>query len=138
MQVLHIFEKKTMKKFLCIALSLIFAAIFSLDAFAQIRISGFVYDDTGVTLTGVFVKEKGTTNYTMTDLSGYYSLTVSSNTSILLFSFISFKDKEEPVAGRSRIDVYMVPDDGNEAIISGGPDVENYNSLSESSYGSKQ
>ena len=67
----------------------------------SIPITGTVLDEEGITLPGVNIVEKGTTNGTITDLDGNFSLKVSSENSVLQFSFIGFEMKEQTV-GKKR------------------------------------
>ncbi|GGF48750.1 SusC/RagA family TonB-linked outer membrane protein [Echinicola rosea] len=78
-----------------------------LSAFAQRTISGKITDDTEEGLPGATVLVKGTSNGTVTDLDGMYSIEVPSNESILVFSFVGYESKEEKVGTRSAIDVTL-------------------------------
>ncbi|MEX2234285.1 MAG: carboxypeptidase-like regulatory domain-containing protein, partial [Cyclobacteriaceae bacterium] len=80
------------------------------SAFQGIQVSGVVRDDTGSPVPGVNVIEKGTTNGTATDVDGRYSLLVNSQDAVLVFSFIGYTTQEVTAAGRSSIDISMVPD----------------------------
>ncbi|MCK9399207.1 MAG: TonB-dependent receptor [Bacteroidales bacterium] len=74
-------------------------------------VTGTVND--GITETGIpgaTVLEKGTTNGTITDVKGNYSLTVSSDKDTLIFSFIGYKKIEIPINGRAIIDVNLYSD----------------------------
>ncbi len=63
----------------------------SLSAFAQqISIKGHVVDATGEPVIGASVVEKGTTNGTITDVDGNFSLSVPTN-STLTISFVGYK-----------------------------------------------
>ena len=62
-------------------------------AFAQVRVSGTVYDNNGEALAGAGVVEKGTTNGTTTDLDGRYQLTAREGATLEV-SFIGFETKE--------------------------------------------
>ena len=64
----------------------------------------------GSTLPGVNVVEKGTSNGTITNTEGYYSLTVTDQNAIILFSWIGFKTQEITVGSQTSIDVIMSPD----------------------------
>ncbi len=75
-------------------------------ASAQQTVSGKVIDDVGEDLIGVNILELGTTNGTITDLDGTYSLTVQNGAS-LVFSFTGMETTTEVVAGRSTIDVTL-------------------------------
>ena len=81
---------------------------FALNA-QNIRVSGTVVDDGNVPLPGVNVVEEGTTNGTITDIDGNYSLEVPSDAKIS-FSFIGFMNHTENVNGRSSISVAMKSD----------------------------
>ncbi len=59
---------------------------------------------------GVNVVVKGTTIGTITDMDGRYSISVPSDESILVFSYIGLKTEEIVVGSRSVIDLTMLPD----------------------------
>lgn len=81
--------------------------LFPLCAFAQtITVKGVVKDPSGETLIGVSVMEVGTTNGTVTDISGNYVIKVSKN-SKLSFSYLGYKKTTLDVAGKSIIPVVM-------------------------------
>jgi len=93
----------------------------SADARAQ-QVSGTVRDaQTGDPLPGVNVVVKGTTLGTATDLEGRYSLTVPSLQDTLVFSFVGYVTREEPIAGRSVVDVSLTPTviRGEEIVVIG-------------------
>lgn len=62
-------------------------------AFAQNRVTGVVTDKTGEPLIGVNVLEKGTTNGTVTDIDGKFTVDMSQGKT-LVFSFIGFVTQE--------------------------------------------
>ncbi len=77
---------------------------------AQKKVSGVVMDkDANMPLIGCNVVEKGTTNGTVTDLDGNYTLEVGDNAT-LQFSYIGMSTLEEPLNGRTVINVDMVSD----------------------------
>ncbi|MBP9480533.1 MAG: TonB-dependent receptor plug domain-containing protein, partial [Parabacteroides sp.] len=80
-------------------------------AFAQQgSVKGKVLDETGQPIIGANVVEKGTTNGTITDLDGNYTLTVPNvQRSILQFSFIGYTTLEDAVKGRTKIDAKLSP-----------------------------
>ena len=87
--------RKTLRNYALITLML----MSSVMAFAQSTITGTVIDsETGEGLPGASVVEKGTTNGTITDFNGNFSLEVSStgSTSILI-SFVGFETVEKTV-----------------------------------------
>ncbi len=61
----------------------------------------------GVDLPGVNVVVKGTTQGTITDINGEYSLTVTPDAKILVFSFIGLQTEEVEINDRSTIDLQM-------------------------------
>ena len=83
----------------------------SLAAYAQevITVKGTVLDEQGLPQISAGVFEKGTSNGTVTDLDGLYTIKVPSD-AVLVFSFYGFQDLEVPVGGRTVIDVTMLPD----------------------------
>ena len=77
----------------------------------QIVVSGTVTTATDQGgLPGVNVLVKGTTQGTVTDVEGNYSIEVPSDDDILVFSSIGFISQEVPVEGRSVIDVALQED----------------------------
>jgi TonB-dependent starch-binding outer membrane protein SusC len=79
-------------------------------AWAQTRVTGKVTSgDDGSALPGVSILEKGTTNGTVTDVNGSYSINTGEN-AVLVFSFVGFTTQEVPVAGRSAIDITLAGD----------------------------
>ena len=72
-------------------------------------ITGIVTDiQTGEPLPGVNVVVKGTTIGVITDVSGRYSINVLEKNAVLVFSFIGYTNLEEPVAGRTTINISLV------------------------------
>src|SRR5699024_5541451 len=77
----------------------------------QFQVSGTVTSDEGMPLSGVNIVEKGTDNGTETDFDGNYSLTVSSEEAVLVFSFVGMKTLEKPVESNSILDAVLEQDD---------------------------
>ncbi|MCV9387261.1 SusC/RagA family TonB-linked outer membrane protein [Reichenbachiella ulvae] len=73
-------------------------------------VSGKVTDEFGESLPGTTVLEKGTSNGTVTDIDGKYSLEVSGEESVLSFSFVGYTSQEIRVGNRSTIDVILNAD----------------------------
>lgn len=88
--------------------SLAFVFIFSMGtALAQSPIHGTVSDfSTGETLPGVSVVKKGTTEGTITDVDGKYTLKCEKGQT-LVFSFLGYADFEVLVADESSINVAL-------------------------------
>ena len=72
----------------------------------QQTVTGTVIDETGEPLLGASILEKGTTNGTITDIDGRYSITVADASSILEFSFTGFTT-ESFTAASNVLDVNM-------------------------------
>lgn len=66
---------------------------------------GRIVDENGEPLPGVNIVEKGTTNGTVSDLDGNYSITLSGKSQILLFSFIGYQAQE--MAASENLNVQM-------------------------------
>ncbi|MCE7058012.1 TonB-dependent receptor [Algoriphagus sp. AGSA1] len=93
----------------------------TIEEAAAISVSGVVVDESGMPLPGVTVIEKGTTNGTVTDIDGNFDLEVTSNESILNFSFIGMKTVEIPVGERRTFNITMADDvqSLNEVVVIG-------------------
>lgn len=100
-----------MKKLLLLGLTAVLM-LSSSELWAQDRqVSGRVTDaDDGTGLPGVNVVLQGTTNGTVTDADGEYSLNVPSDGGTLVFTFVGMATQEVPIAGRSEINVVMSAD----------------------------
>ena len=72
-------------------------------------ITGTVVDENGYDLIGVTVIEKGTTNGTVTDRYGKYSITLGNSSATLVFSYIGMETQEVVVGSGNTIDVQMKP-----------------------------
>lgn len=78
-----------------------------LDVLQQITLKGRVVDAlTGEALPGVNIYIQGTTQGTVTNIEGVYSINVRPE-DVLVFSFVGYHDKLIPVDGRSEINVYL-------------------------------
>ncbi len=73
-------------------------------------VSGKITDSSGLPLPGVTIVVKGTTQGTVSDAVGNYSLTNTPEDAILVFSFVGMKKQEIAVAGKSVINVTMAED----------------------------
>src|SRR5687768_10125006 len=100
-----------MIKFYLIKKSFLFLLLLgSLQSWAQTRVTGKVTSgDESAALPGVSILEKGTSNGTVTDADGNYSISVNEN-AVLVFSFVGFISQEVSVAGKSVIDLVLQPD----------------------------
>jgi len=75
----------------------------------SVIVSGNVSDNIDVT-PGVNIIEKGTSNGTTTDFNGNYEISVSSNTAILVFSYVGYATQEITVDEQTTINVKLAED----------------------------
>lgn len=76
-----------------------------------IKVTGKVTDvQTGEPLIGVNITVEGTTTGVISDVNGRFSIEVSSESAVLVFSFVGYNTERIAVANRSTIDVVLVPD----------------------------
>ncbi|MGY8952699.1 MAG: carboxypeptidase-like regulatory domain-containing protein, partial [Flavobacteriales bacterium] len=75
----------------------------------SVIVSGNVSDVTDV-VPGVNIIEKGTSNGTTTDFNGNYEISVSSNTAILVFSYVGYASQEVTVGEQTTINVRLAED----------------------------
>ncbi len=96
------------KLFVIVFLITLFSGLYA----QQRTISGKVTDaDTGTELPGVSVVHEGTSQGTMTDAAGKYSLTITGNQEIkLTFSYFGYASQTINVTDKSVINVSMVPE----------------------------
>ncbi len=87
------------------------ATISAKEVFQGIKVSGKVTsEEDGTGLPGVNIVEKGTTNGTITDIDGMYSIEVPSQETVLIISSVGFEAQEITVGGKSVIDVSLASD----------------------------
>ncbi|WP_242691615.1 SusC/RagA family TonB-linked outer membrane protein [Desertivirga arenae] len=84
-------------------------------------VSGRVTDEKGEPLPGVSVKVKGGTAGVVTGADGSFRISVPTDNSILVFSFIGYSTRETPVNGQSTLSIKLMPDDKllNEVVVVG-------------------
>lgn len=89
-----------------------FSSISSVSAKQQQQknIKGTVVDNTGIPVIGANVVVKGTTNGTITDIDGNFSLDNVPADATLVISYIGYIDQEIKAAGKSTVDVTLVED----------------------------
>ena len=73
-------------------------------------VTGVVKDQAGLPMIGVNVVEKGSTNGSITDLDGKYSIQVNKPTSTITFSFIGYLSQEVSTGGKSIVNVVLIED----------------------------
>ncbi len=72
-----------------------------------ITVTGTIIDAYGETIPGANIIEKGTTNGVISDMNGHYSITVSSASAVLSFSFIGYTTQDVPVGNQRSINVTL-------------------------------
>ncbi|PLX25504.1 MAG: hypothetical protein C0599_00440 [Salinivirgaceae bacterium] len=96
-----------MKKSTLLLILVLFVSSFT---WAQKTVTGVVKDFDGNTLPGVNIVIKGTTQGTISDIQGQYSIKVPGNDAILVFSSISYMTEEVPVGDKTEINVTLMND----------------------------
>ena len=95
---------KSILKLSFLVLSFVFALI---SATAQTSVHGTIKDSTGEPLVGANVVVSGTTQGVITNIDGAYIINNVPSDATLLFSYIGFTSVEEPINGRSEINVVL-------------------------------
>ncbi|MEX2336584.1 MAG: SusC/RagA family TonB-linked outer membrane protein [Fulvivirga sp.] len=94
---------------------------------AQRTITGKATDaNDGNALPGVNIMEQATTNGTVTDIDGNYSLSVTNDDAVLIFSFIGYANQEVAVGSRDVINVALEQDvtELTEVVVIGYGEIE--------------
>ena len=87
----------------------------------QERVTGRVTDESGEALPGVTVIIKGSTNGTVTNIDGNYTLSNVPNDATLVFSFVGMRTQEIAVGNQTSINVTMEADAiGIEEVVAVG------------------
>jgi len=95
-----------MKNFILTFLCLSFA----FTTMAQTTVTGNVVDNNGETVIGATVLEEGTTNGTVTDIDGNFSLSVSSPNATLQISSFGYQNQNVALNGRTFVKVTLNDD----------------------------
>ncbi len=109
---LNFYKKGPGRRYWCMLLMVVLLGsnAFASTLRAEVTVTGNVTSaDEGTGLPGVNVYLKGTQIGTITDSEGKYSLNMSDNNGILVFSYIGFTTQEISVSGRTTIDVSLQP-----------------------------
>lgn len=75
----------------------------------NITVKGIVKDGAGESVIGASVLQKGTTNGTITDFEGGFTLNLPSN-SVIVVSFVGYKTQEISVAGKTDLTITLTED----------------------------
>ena len=85
-------------------------AVASTVVFAQGKLTGTVVDATGEPVIGASVIVKGTSNGTVTDLDGNYTVQNVPEGATLVFSYVGYRTQSIAVGGKSTINVTLEED----------------------------
>ncbi len=100
-----------MKKLLLLIILFVFTGVLTLFAQTKVitgTITSSVEGEGGI--PGATVVVKGTTIGTLSDINGKYSISVPENATTLVISYIGMKTVEVDIAGRTVINVVLLPD----------------------------
>lgn len=112
---LNVFVRHT-GKYLLLA---IVGMLLSLHAFAQsLTVKGTIIDKNGEAIIGANVLVKGTTNGTITDFDGKFTLEAKQG-DILAISFIGYKNQELPASTDMKITLYEDTEILDDVIVIG-------------------
>lgn len=100
-----------MKMNYCKIILVLFFVSFSAYLSAQHTVTGKVRDrESGQSIPGATIIEKGTSNGTISDIDGNFKITVSSENDTLILTYIGYKRLEVPIRGRSELNLIMQAD----------------------------
>jgi TonB-linked SusC/RagA family outer membrane protein len=88
---------------------------------AQVRITGRITSsDDRLPIPGATVKIKGTSQGTLTDVNGAFSLQALAN-NVLVISFVGYSSREVTVGNQTSVNLALVPDNNNlnEIVVTG-------------------
>lgn len=87
----------------------------------QHKINGVVKNESGQVISGVSVRLKGTNTISLTDNNGMYSISPTVASQTLVFSHVSYLEKEEKINNREIIDVILPSLDNalEEVVVTG-------------------
>ena len=105
---------KQMKRFILSFLALMLCTIM----YAQEAITGNVVDQTGEPVIGATVMEKGTSNGTVTDFDGNFSLKVAAGKTLTI-SYIGYQTQELPAANGMKVTMQEDALALNEVVVTG-------------------
>lgn len=84
----------------------------------QRAITGLVTESNGNALPSVSIQEKGTTNGVLTDASGFYRITVTTEDPVLIFSFVGYATQEVAVGAQTNVNVTLLTSEiGLEEVV---------------------
>ncbi len=93
------------KRFLLFFLVLLIVP-FSINAQTKTTVSGTIKDQDGEALIGASVVQKGTSNGTITDVVGHFSIQIDAN-STLVFSYMGYNSQEIKITNQKNLNVVL-------------------------------
>ncbi|MDX1941462.1 MAG: von Willebrand factor type A domain-containing protein [Saprospiraceae bacterium] len=95
--------------------------LFAGQASAQFTVNGIITDDSGQPLIGASVIVKGTTNGTVTDVDGSFTITIPDSTYILVISYTGFSTQEVKVSASKMTNIIMTSEASmlEEVVVTG-------------------
>lgn len=76
----------------------------------KVKVTGIVMDKNGESLIGATVQERGTSNGTITDINGRYTLMLSDEEAMLQVSYVGYVSQTVKVKGKSNINITLYED----------------------------
>ena len=100
---------RILHKKLCLLMLLLISCHLNILAQGKI-ITGVILDKTGETVIGASVLVKGTTNGTITDVDGNFTLNNVQENAVLQVSFVGYKTQDIALKGQSNVKVTLEED----------------------------
>ncbi|RXG21219.1 SusC/RagA family TonB-linked outer membrane protein [Leeuwenhoekiella aequorea] len=100
-------DKNFRKLILVFFFALGMTSIHTVNAQSGKTVTGTVNDPSGMPLPGVTVQEKGTSNGVATDFDGNFSIDVSGNNAVLVFSYVGMDNLEKVIGSQDSFTVTM-------------------------------
>ncbi len=114
-------------------------AVFSILSFRPVTgftVQGKVTDEKGAPLPGVAIKEKNTSTATTTDAAGAFTIVVTNEKSVLVFSYVGYETQQAKLKGKSSIAIVMKTAVQNleEVVVTGSGITREYEYAAPKSY----
>ena len=104
-----------MKRFYCLMMTLLLVV----GAYAQTKVTGTVYEETGVGAIGANVIAEGTTVGTVTDFDGFFELSVPAGVKNLVISYMGYKTVTVPVKSVVNVTLESDAQQIEEVVVTG-------------------
>lgn len=88
-------------------LMMLFSLVFTNSLFSQRLIEGTVYAENNEPLVGANIILKGTTQGTISDIDGHYSIKIPQEASTLIASFVGYESQEIPINATNKMDIQL-------------------------------